>query len=441
MYCSHCGKKVIDTMLFCPFCGDPIVIPDQDDEVPSQPTAEEREPRHARRNGEDTYEPSAASPTEPADAPTGSDATPDAKANGFEAASAGLDAGADHEPGLTDTPKDSATVDDPWAARTQEETASEPLWPSDEEWEAMRSEFEKAGEAPDTPEDAKAELEQWSRARGRLSEALSENETFSPLTLEQDEADEDWREEIERKKKSVVQERKPPAVRQDGAPKARLEGRAPKLKEKAGSEDAPGKKRKPASTLVPAKAQSLDELFMDDEDELDDFEGGFAEEEFVYEDEGESSFFMRHIRGFVGLALLMILALMFVIYAFSKAGQLSLARVNLAWSVNAYRQLGDTSSEAGQYESAGQYYERALSRDEDNYDLASAAAMAYIRAENLEKATQMLKRCAALRPEALEAYYYLLQLYPDAANRPWEVTQLIQQGYQLTGDSRLNVTG
>lgn len=33
MYCSQCGKKVMDTMLFCPFCGSPIVIPDQEDEI------------------------------------------------------------------------------------------------------------------------------------------------------------------------------------------------------------------------------------------------------------------------------------------------------------------------------------------------------------------------------------------------------------------------
>lgn len=32
MYCGQCGKKVMDNMLFCPFCGSPIVIPDQDDE-------------------------------------------------------------------------------------------------------------------------------------------------------------------------------------------------------------------------------------------------------------------------------------------------------------------------------------------------------------------------------------------------------------------------
>ena len=30
MYCGQCGKKVMENMLFCPFCGAPIVIPDQD---------------------------------------------------------------------------------------------------------------------------------------------------------------------------------------------------------------------------------------------------------------------------------------------------------------------------------------------------------------------------------------------------------------------------
>lgn len=31
MYCSQCGKKVMENMLFCPFCGSPIVIPDQEE--------------------------------------------------------------------------------------------------------------------------------------------------------------------------------------------------------------------------------------------------------------------------------------------------------------------------------------------------------------------------------------------------------------------------
>ena len=31
MYCSQCGKKVNDSMLFCPFCGSALVLPEQDD--------------------------------------------------------------------------------------------------------------------------------------------------------------------------------------------------------------------------------------------------------------------------------------------------------------------------------------------------------------------------------------------------------------------------
>lgn len=40
MFCSQCGKKVMDTMLFCPFCGAAIVIPEQEEELPASETAE-----------------------------------------------------------------------------------------------------------------------------------------------------------------------------------------------------------------------------------------------------------------------------------------------------------------------------------------------------------------------------------------------------------------
>lgn len=33
MFCGKCGKKVNDDMLFCPFCGNAIVVPDQDDDA------------------------------------------------------------------------------------------------------------------------------------------------------------------------------------------------------------------------------------------------------------------------------------------------------------------------------------------------------------------------------------------------------------------------
>jgi tetratricopeptide (TPR) repeat protein len=173
------------------------------------------------------------------------------------------------------------------------------------------------------------------------------------------------------------------------------------------------------------------------DDEADEFRSDFAFEE----DDDEGSFFMRHLRGIVGLALFVILLLMFVIFAFSRAGQQSLARVNLAWSTEAYSQLGYESYQAQQFEQAGLYYERALQRDPDNYSYASSAAMAYNEAGNREKAAQMLKECARINPTLLEPYIYLLNLYPDAADRPWDVTQLLQQGYKNTGDTRLNVTG
>ena len=42
MYCGQCGKKVMDNMLFCPFCGAPIVIPDQDEPASGTPKAAEK---------------------------------------------------------------------------------------------------------------------------------------------------------------------------------------------------------------------------------------------------------------------------------------------------------------------------------------------------------------------------------------------------------------
>ena len=132
---------------------------------------------------------------------------------------------------------------------------------------------------------------------------------------------------------------------------------------------------------------------------------------------------------------------MFVIYAFSKPGQATLARANLAWSAEAYSTLGYQSYQEGQYNQAGLFYERALQRDGNNYSFASSAAMAYFEAGDAEKSAAMLKRCVEIDPTRLEPYVYLLKLYPEASSRPWDVTQLLRQGYQMTGDSRLNVSG
>ena len=105
-----------------------------------------------------------------------------------------------------------------------------------------------------------------------------------------------------------------------------------------------------------------------------------------------------------------------------------------------YGKLGYESYQSGDYARAGALYERALARKPDSYDYASSAAMAYVALGEKDKAAAMLKKCAELKPNAVEPYVYLLNLYPDVAGRPWEVAQLLQQGYERTGDARLRTT-
>ena len=396
MYCSHCGKKVGEDMLFCPFCGKPIVIPEQDD-VPETPTV--------------------------ADVP----AVP-----------------------VEEELVNAEIAAEPEAIEMEEAyTLNKPT--------SVLNDDKKPEAAAD---DAAAELLDWSRERKShmdqdvWARPQTPAEDFAPLKLEEAEEepeDSRWREEIARKKQSVNLEKKPPEIKRGEETPVRLEGTAPKLEldvQGARPREKGQKRRKPANTRVPPKTMDPEDIFMDDrrapydeDDPYDDDMNDNLSGSFSFEDEEEGSFFMRHLRSIVGLALFVILLLLFVIYAFSRAGQLSLARVNAAWSKDAYSTLGYQYFQAEDYTQAGLYYERALQRDPNSYSFASSAAMAYLQAGNNEKAAMMLKRCAEIDPTKLEPYVYLLKLYPDAASRPWDITQLLQQGYQRTGDARLNVTG
>ena len=397
MYCSHCGKKVKDTMLFCPFCGEPIVIPEQDEPAPADSALVEAAP----------------------------------------------------EP----TPR----VEPKHAAQPVAEPVAEPEPIAEPE---PVKEPEPAPLPPKKPErevgEAEAELLDWDRSRRQYvqddvwANPEAPREAVSPLTFEEAPAEtpQDWREEIARKKEEAKPEKKAPEMRANEHEPVRLDGVAPKLEaDIAGAQSVTprDKGRRDANTLVPPKQMDPNDIFMDgggmDYDDFDAPEKDFSGEKYVFEDADEGSFFMRHIRGIVGLALFVILILMFVIFAFSKAGQQSLARINLAWSTEAYTQLGYQNYQAENYAQAGLYYERALQREPNNYNFASSAAMAYVEAKNTDKAAAMLKRCAEIQPTLLEPYIYLLNLYPDAAERPWDITQLLQQGYGYTGDDRLNVTG
>ena len=78
-----------------------------------------------------------------------------------------------------------------------------------------------------------------------------------------------------------------------------------------------------------------------------------------------------------------------------------------------------------------------IPKDPQNGDYASSAAMAYISDNNTDKAAELLRRCAELEPKRVEPYIYLLNLYPNENSRPWDVAQMLRQGYEKTGDARL----
>ena len=274
-----------------------------------------------------------------------------------------------------------------------------------------------------------------------------DDEEFEPLETDDSDPSEMAWEKFEPKV-----ERKPPVIggRDDEAVK--LNGRAPRLKSReerpAATGDirrkpAPVKAARKARTYVPPKVMDPDDMFMDSEDEFDEYDdldmeyADLPDDEFEYEEDEESSFFFRHIRGIMGFSLLALLAVVCMIYVFSHTGQVALAKMNLAWNPDVYSKVAYEYYESGLYDMSGSFYEKALSRDEDNYNYAISAASAYIYAGNTEKAASMLKKSIAINPAKADPYIYLLSIYPDPATRPWDVSQLLQQGYGRTGDDRL----
>ena len=386
MYCSRCGKKVLDSMLFCPFCGAEIIIPEQD-------VREEPEPKREAAKAETAF----------------SFDLPDA-------------------PEKADPPKDEAP---------EESAAAETIFP----WEL-----------PDAPEPA---AEQTGVSVSPQPEK-TERETPLPEAFmpEADDAP-----PVE----SAPEESAPPTVETPKQPDM------DRRRANAGN-IVPGHRKN--ATLVPDKAS----MFMDDADDFDeDFDDDFdddidetdeyddyeeelrrasrrrsparqarkpryydedAEED---EDDGAPGFLSRHIRGIVGILLFLILIAIMAFYLLSDAGQLSLAKINATLPLRAeiYSRVAYDCYQSGDYAKSGVYYERALARDSDSYNYASSAAMAYIAGGDNDKAAEMLKKCIQLKPEAVEPYVYLLNLYPNENSRPWDVAQMLRQGYEKTGDARL----
>lgn len=382
MYCGQCGKKVMENMLFCPFCGSPIVIPDQDAPPQAAVEAEDRRPQPEEQRAD---MPAAAQDDRPASL-YGAEASPfDGEAVQQQARQAEIEV-------------------------EQESEAFEPLRFSFDELFAM--EDEQTG-AADAAQDGGSE--------GAGTEAAPEQIVDIPQEPAQ------------------PQPAKEPARRQTGVPRPENQRR------RTANTYIPVKMADMDDIFMDGDGddyeldEDIDDYDLDDYDLEETLDEDFDDEDYDFEEHEEGSFMRRHVRGMVGLILFLLLAAICVFWASTDKGQLTLARFNLAWRAEPYAELGYEAYLADSDLMAARYYERALARNSQNYEYAHSAMVAYYEADELEAAAGMLRKCIAMQPDNPEPYREMLILYPDAEKRPWEISELIRTGYQRTGDEALKV--
>ena len=366
MYCSRCGKKVLDSMLYCPFCGAEIIIPEQDsreDEAKATPEPVKVDPVF-----------SFDIPADPEDLPEPEPQSAEPEPSFAQMRFPWEEPEAEEEPVIEPEPEpEPPKIEEPAEAFH----AAIPEMPKPERKQANVGNVVPGHRSNETLVPDKTPVPD------KASMFMDEAEDFDVMAEFNDESDEfdDFEEALEREKRR-------------------------------------GKK------AAQSRRRRYEEDDPDDEDDDDD---------------EDRSFVSRHIRGIVGILLFLILLAVLAFYALSDAGQMSLAKINATLPLRAeiYSKIAYEYYQSGDYAQAGLYYERALARDADSYNYASSAAMAYISGGNNDKAAEMLKKCVQLNPDAVEPYVYLLNLYPNADSRPWDVAQLLKRGYEKTGDARL----
>lgn len=379
MFCSQCGKKVMENMLFCPFCGSPIVIPDQE----VQPVEAVKEPVRAaaKKASEITAQEQTAVEVEEV-----------SKVVPAEQEDQGL-----------------LNISINWD--------SDEVVPETDETEENDAELEDVSYLFEEDEDEENDDD--------------EDVEFVPLDLEALEI-ESIEPAVGGDVNSEISELLSSQLEETDRPKSKLN----RSNAKTPVRTRPHGQGK--NTYVPVKAFDPEDIFLDggnDEDDYDDYE----DDDYDYEEPEYGGFFVRHIRGLVALALFVIVLAILAGWACSDAGQRSLANANLAWRPSVYESMGYEAYQNGSYVLSAGYYEKALARDAENYSYAYSAGIAYYMAEDIPRAADMGKRAVELNPSRADAYHLLLRLYPDAATRPWDVSSLLQKGYQLTGDAALNV--
>lgn len=373
MFCSQCGKKVLENMLYCPFCGSAIVIPEQ--EQPELPKPVRQEIQEA------------------------------AAAEGQKEAADGVQEAA--------------------------ECAQEKLANDDQEDFRLDFDWEKRASSEDSgfvPLDLNALV-------------LDSEQPSIQETPENDSEEEEKRAEPDEKREEETGD-EPRQPRMDEPVK--LEGRVPNLVGVQSPRSLDGHKRVSAASM---REFDPDDMFLDG-DEFD--------EEDEYDEPKHRSFFVKHVRGIVSLSLCAVLIIVVLGWLFSGAGQKALARADLAWDHNVYAELareayanaqnaqaGHAPEGAGenyvqeQYALCGAYFERALRRAPNWFDYANSAGIAYYYANDKARSLEMGKYAIRLEPNRYEGYQLLLYLFPDVETRPWDVSALLQDGYQRTGREEL----
>ena len=467
MFCSQCGKKVTENMLFCPFCGKPIVIPDQEPEEAGSSAAPGREAEGARvgeaaaraeGDGETTQILDAPRQVEEAAARSERSARAEAPVRSGEGAKDGAEllrrggeAAAHTGSGDGANPILDMSLQAEKAAAHSGRLAREAAEASPRSEGAIRAGAEASGrsreeaqngaetlgdsserrESPQQMEARRAETDAAPRrgAAKSLQIDWEKEERFRPLDL--DDMDPEPVHEEPENPREELSELLSHRLREEPV---RLKGRAPDLSN-VHNPDRPGaSSRRKASSYAPVREFNPNDIFMDG----DDYDEDDDDEEYAYEEPEEGGFFIRHIRGVVGLSLFVIVLAIVAGWAFSGGGQRVLAQANLAWQPSVYEQLGYDAYQNGQYAVAAGYYEQALKRDGRNYSYAYSAAVASYMAGDTERAAEMGKKAVEIDATRVDGYQLLQRLYPDAGTRPWEIQSLIQQGYRLTGDASLN---
>ena len=443
MYCAKCGKKNADDRLFCGFCGSPLDTPD----APAPEKDEERrlygrpESAFAEREREEDVAPRprrAARHAKPMEASAEDDAGQPADgaetAVRREARSAREEEAARRRYGRPEGKEDaepreafrSAGEEEEDSRRRYgrpEEDVEPPIAPREvrsvREEEAARRRYGRP-EGEDNPRSVSRSASEEEERYGRLEEEEGPREASRSEEEEDEPVDPLARPLLN--KPVELRVKHPPRLSRTSAP----------VKPRA----ATGARR--VYTVVPQRELDPDNLFLEDEaeDDLADFVSEYFDD-YRYEEPTKQNFFLRHIRGVVCLTLLAIVTLIVGYWLLYGSGQRVLGKLYISSDPATYITLGDEANEAQNYETAGAYYLKALSLDPTDRNCAINAANAYIRAGNSGGAAEALEYLIAINPDDLAPYVTLKQLYPDAASRPQRLTQLLQQGYERTGEESL----